>query len=332
MTLPVAEEMTVDAGWAASRPVGLRWLRAARRFITHQPLGAFGIAVIVLFIILAVFADYVRTSDPMTQKGSVVLASPSAEHWFGTNRQGQDVWSRVVYGLRPSLAVGFAIVTVALAGGTLLALMAGFFGGKIDMLISRIADIINSFPTILFGMVAATADLGAKLESGVTGIPGIGHIIGWPLTIPEDGLLNVIIAVSIVFTPLIMRIIRGGVLQERNRTYIEAGRSIGCSETRLMFRHVLPNLAPLMIVVASTTLPSAIIVEASLSFLGAGLPVGKPSLGSDLAGQARSYFAVAWWMAVFPGLALGLLVMSFNFLGDSLRDVLDPRLRGTGTR
>jgi ABC-type dipeptide/oligopeptide/nickel transport system permease subunit len=326
------ERALADERLAPSGPLGARWFADARRFVRRQPLGAFGVAVIALFIVLAIFADYVRTSDPMTQKGPDVLAAPSLDHWFGTNRQGQDVYSRVVYGLRPSLTVGISVVIIAIAGGAVLALLSGFFGGKTDMLISRLADIVSSFPAILLGLVVALSNAGGRLRDGVDGIPVAGGVLSWPLRQPDVGLLNVIIAVSIVFTPLIMRILRGGVLVEKNRTYIEAGRAIGCSESRLMFRHVLPNLTPLAIVVASTTLPAAIIIESSLSFLGAGLAVGKPSLGSDLAGQARSYFTIAWWMAVFPGLALGLLVMAFNFLGDSMRDMLDPRLRGTGLR
>ncbi len=331
MAIRVAYE-TVLAEPVERRGMTVTCWRWVTRFVRQQPLGAFGAFVIALFIVLAVLSDYVRTSDPMTQRGSDVLAPPSREHWFGTNRQGQDVYSRVVYGLRPSLVVGFSVVVLAIVGATALALLAGFFGGTVDMVICRIADIVSSFPAILLGLVVATADVGTRLRDGVARITIAGKILSWPLRLPEDGLLNVIIAVTLVFTPLIMRILRSGVLQERNRPYIEAGRTIGCSEVRLMFRHILPNLLPLVIVVASTTLPAAIIIESSLSFLGAGLAVGKPSLGSDLAGQARSYFALAWWMAVFPGLALGLLVVAFNFLGDALRDVLDPRLRGSGLR
>jgi ABC-type dipeptide/oligopeptide/nickel transport system permease subunit len=332
MARPLADsvaDMPLAEKEAGRRP-SARWLEELLKFARRQPLGAFGLAVIVIFVVLAILADYVRTSDPMTQRGADILAGPSWDHWFGTNRQGQDVYSRVVYGLRPSLVVGTAVVVIAIAGGTVLALLAGHFRGRTDMVISRGADIINSFPTILFGLIAATADIGTKLRDGIDAIPAIGGVLSWPLRLPEEGLLNVIIAVGLVFTPLIMRILRGGVLQESSRMYVDASRSLGCSETRLMFRHILPNLLPLVIIAASTTLPAAIIIESSLSFLGAGLAVGKPSLGSDLSGQARQYFAVAWWMAVFPGAALGLLIMASNFLGDSVRDMLDPRLRGSG--
>jgi ABC-type dipeptide/oligopeptide/nickel transport system permease subunit len=295
-------------------------------------LGAISLVLIFLFVVLAMFAPLVHTSDPLTQTGSDILARPGWAHWFGTNRQGQDVYSRVIYALRPSLVIGIIVVAVSLTAATVLALLAGYFGGKTDMVISRLADTVNSFPAVLLGLVAATADIGTRLRDGVNSIPAVGHVLSWPLRLPEDGVLNLIIAISIVFTPSLMRIMRGGVLQEKNRVYVEAGRAIGCSEARLMFRQILPNLLPLVIVAASTSLPAAIITESALSFLGVGLAVGRPSLGAELSGQARQYFAIAWWMAVFPGLALGLLVLAFNFLGDSLRDTLDPRLRGTGLR
>jgi ABC-type dipeptide/oligopeptide/nickel transport system permease subunit len=145
-------------------------------------------------------------------------------------------------------------------------------------------------------------------------------------------LLAIVIAVSVAFLPAIGRIMRGGVIAERNRQYVEAARVIGASETRVMFRHVLPNLLPLMIVLASTSLPAAILTEASLSYLGVGLPYGDASWGGDLGGSAKDLFTIAPWLAIFPGVALGLAVLAFNLLGDSLRDELDPRLRGSGLR
>ncbi|MCL4231199.1 MAG: ABC transporter permease [Dehalococcoidia bacterium] len=282
-----------------------RWARGGLRFVRRQPLGTFGLLVIVLFTLAAVFADYLRTSDPKAF-GDDILTGPNWTHWFGTNRDGQDLWSRVLYGARPSLKVGLATVGIALAGGTILGLLAGYFGGPIDMLISRAADIMVAFPALLFGLVVA-AWLG-------------------------PGLRSVIIAISIVFTPIIMRIVRSGVLQERNRAYVEAARVVGASEARVMLRHILPNLLPLLIVVASTTLPAAILAESGLTFLGAGLPLGEPSWGNDLGPKARTYFDLAPWLAIFPGLALSLSVLAFNLLGDSLRDELDPRLRGSGLR
>ena len=282
-----------------------RWARNGLRFVRRQPLGAFGLLVIVAFTLASLFADYLRTSDPKAF-GDDILSDPGWAHWFGTNRDGQDLWSRVLYRARPSLRVGIATVGIALAGGTVLGLLAGYFGGPIDTLISRAADIMVAFPALLFGLVMA-AWLG-------------------------PGLRSVIIAISVVFTPIIMRIVRSGVLQERNRAYVEAARVVGASEARVMARHILPNLVPLLIVVASTTLPAAILAESGLTFLGAGLPLGEPSWGNDLGPKARTYFDVAPWLAIFPGIALSLTVLAFNLLGDALRDELDPRLRGSGLR
>jgi peptide/nickel transport system permease protein len=263
-----------------------------KRFARRQPLGTASAVVIGLLIFAAVFADapFMRTTDPK-EFGSNILVPPSGEHWFGTNRNGQDLYSRVVYGARPSLMVGMATVLISVVGGTVLGLLAGYLGGVVDTVISRLSEVLLSFPAILFGLI---------------------------------------IAISIIFTPVIMRIIRGAVLVERQRMYVDAARVIGCSEARLMFRHILPNIGPLVIVVASTTLPAAILAESALTFLGVGLPLGEPSWGNDLGPQARAYFNMAWWLAVFPGVALSLTVLAFNLLGDALRDELDPRLRGSG--
>lgn len=276
-----------------------------KRFARRQPLGTASAVVIGLLVFAAVFADapFMRTTDPK-EFGSNILVPPSGEHWFGTNRNGQDLYSRVVYGARPSLMVGMATVLISVVGGTVLGLLAGYLGGVVDTVISRLSEVLLSFPAILFGLVVAT----------------------WL----GPGLKAVIIAISIIFTSVIMRIIRGAVLVERQRMYVDAARVIGCSEARLMFRHILPNIGPLVIVVASATLPAAILAESALTFLGVGLPLGEPSWGNDLGPQARAYFNMAWWLAVFPGVALSLTVLAFNLLGDALRDELDPRLRGSG--
>ncbi|MCC6381501.1 MAG: ABC transporter permease [Dehalococcoidia bacterium] len=282
-----------------------RRARGIRRFIRRQPLGTAAIVVIVVLVFAALFAPLLNTTDPK-EFGEDILAEPGSAHWFGTNRNGQDMWSRVVYGARPSLAVGLATVTFSVIGGAVLALLAGYAGGWIDIAISRLFEVVNSIPAILFGLV-----IGVAMGQGL-----------WP----------VVIAVTVAFTPAIGRILRGSVLAERNRQYVEAAQVIGASGPRVMFRHVLPNILPLMIVIASTTLPAAILTEAALSYLGVGLPVGDPSWGQDLGGSARSLFTLAPWLAIFPGLALSLTVLAFNLLGDALRDELDPRLRGSGIR
>ena len=279
---------------------GRQW-RATRRFARSQPLGMAGIAIIALIVFAALFADLITTYDPVSTSTDI-LQDPGGDHLFGTTRQGKDVYARVVYGARVSLEVGLFTVVLSIVGGTVLALIAGYFGGLVDNIISRIADILIAFPSILFALTLATS-LG-------------------------KGLTTIVIAISIIFTPVIMRIMRGAVLQQRSIPYVEAARVLGASEPRIIFRHILPNLMGIAIITGSATLPAAILTESALSFLGVGVKLGEPSWGGDLSGDARQFFQIAWWMAIFPGIALSLTVLAFNLLGDSLRDTLDPRLRG----
>jgi len=293
-------EATFVVAERSALPLG-RWRKSIRRFIRTQPLGAVSALVIFLVVGAAIFAPLLNTTDP-TKFGTSILAHPGADHWFGTNRDGRDMYSRVLYGGRVSLMIGFATVSLSMVGGTLLALIAGYIGGAVDVLISRIGEGVQGIPTILFALTMATTF--------------------------GSGLTTLTLSISLAFTPVIMRIMRGAVIQQRGLAYVEAARVVGASEARIMLRHVLPNLTSLMIVVASGTLPAAILTESALSYLGVGVAFGDPSWGADLGGKAREYFQRAWWIAIFPGAALSITVLSFNLLGDSLRDVLDPRLRG----
>ncbi len=286
-----------------------RWIR---NFIRREPLGTIGAVLILIIVLAAVAAPLVTTDNPQAFSADV-LKSPSTDHFFGTTREGKDVYSRVVYGARVSLKVGVATVVISLLGGTALALVAGFLGGAVDWILSRLAEILITFPAILFALTIRTS-FGKDIPEN---LPGISR-----------GELLVIIAICVVFTPVIFRVMRGAVLEQRNALYIESARVLGASQVRIMVRHILPNLAGLMIILTSTTLPAAILLESGLSFLGVGVEVGTPSWGADLSGSARSFFARAPWIAVFPGLALSIAVLAFNLLGDSLRDTLDPRLRG----
>ncbi len=278
-----------------------RQRRGISRFVRTQPLGVVGVAIIAVIVCAALFAEVLTTKSP-TATSVNILQEPSSDHVFGTTRQGKDVYARVIYGARVSLKVGVFTVLLSVVGGTVLALIAGYFGGLADMVISRIADILIAFPSILFALTLATS---------------IGK-----------GERTIVIAISIIFIPVIMRIMRGAVLQQRSSQYVEAARVLGASELRIMFRHLLPNLLSIAIITASATLPAAILTESGLSFLGVGVALGEPSWGGDLSGDARQFFQIAWWMAIFPGLALSLTVLAFNLLGDALRDTLDPRLRG----
>ena len=308
MAAQVAEVEPQQWGWGERGFTG-RTLASCRRFVRTQPLGTVALVIIALLAIGAFGAPLLNTSDPRTFDGDEILAPPSTAHWFGTNREAQDIWSRVLYGAKPALQIGFGAVAVSLLLATVLALLSGFLGGIVDVVISRMIDVLICLPAILWALVLSTS---------ADDIPGL----------EGRGVKTLIIAISIGLVPIIARILRGNVIQERSRPYVESARVIGASEMRIMARHILPNLAPLLIVVASATLPAAILAESGLSFLGLGLPPGDPSWGGDLGGKARSLFKTYWWLPVFPGLALSLTVLAFNLLGDSLRDILDPRLRG----
>jgi ABC-type dipeptide/oligopeptide/nickel transport system permease subunit len=285
--------------------------RPIMRFARAQPMGVLGIVLIVIIVFGAVFAPVLAPHDPQEFTPDV-LKAPSLEHPMGTTREGKDVYSRVLYGGRVSLRVGIAVVVISIIGGTLLALLAGFLGGVLDFTLSRAAELLISFPAILLALTLRTS---------------IGNDVP-DLKIVSQGEVLVIISICIIFTPTVFRIMRGSVLEQRSSQYVESARVVGATEWRVMLRHILPNLAGLMIVITSTALPAAILTESGLSFLGVGVPVGTPSWGADLSGSARSFFVTAPWIAIFPGLALSITVLAFNLLGDALRDDLDPRLRG----
>ena len=280
---------------------GLSIPRRIASFARRQPVGFASLVVILIIVLVAVLAPYLRTSNPETITPDA-LQDPSWDHWFGTNRQGMDMWSRVVYGARPSLIIGGITVALGLGGGIILGLLAGYVRGPVDFGISRVVEFIIAFPPIILGIVTATA--------------------------LKPGIEAVILAITLVVAAATTRVMRGAVLQERSLPYVEAARLLGASPLRVMFRHILPNILPLGIVLASAFLPTAILFEAALTFLGFGLAQGEPSWGADLSGTNRTYFTIVPWLAIFPGIALSLTVLAFNLLGDSLRDVLDPRLRG----
>ena len=288
------------------RPAPSRLTRALRfsaRFIRLQPLGTAGLFFLIVILLGTSFASFLWTSDP-EEFSRDMLHAPSGEHWFGTARGGQDMWSRVLYGARPSLMIGFGAVGISIFIATILALSAGFFKGTLELLLVGISQILIAVPGLLWLMMF-TAATGRSV----------------PI---------LMFAIAFLFTPLIFIVLRGNVLQEQANVYVEASRSIGASNVRIMFRHILPNLMPLVIVQASIIIPAAILAEAGLTFLGLGLDPGTPSWAVDLGPGARRYFQSGWWLPVFPGLFLALTVLSLNFFGDSLRDVLDPRLRGSG--
>jgi ABC-type dipeptide/oligopeptide/nickel transport system permease subunit len=271
------------------------------RLIRANPLGVVGFILIATLVITGLFAPYIARY-PIDQFAGKPNSGPTSDFWFGTNKFGQDIFSRVVNGARISLKVGFISVICGTALGLVIGAASGFRGGIVDTVVQRFVDTMIAFPQIIFLLLV---------------IRSLG---------PSER--NVIIVISILIVPGVSRIIRGATLAQKNNMYIEAARSIGASDVRLIFRHVIPNLLPIAIVLATTLLGTAILAESALSFLGLGIPPPNPSWGVDING-ARTGYPVNVSAALFPGLAISLTVLGFNFLGDSLRDVLDPRLRGS---
>ncbi len=253
-----------------------------------------------MLTLLAVFAPLIATHDPTQQSWRAVRQAPSWMHWFGTDEVGRDIFSRIVYGTRASLSAGVISVAIAIAAGVPLGLLAGYAGGWVDALISRITDAMLASPFLILA-IALAAFLGPSLQ-------------------------NAMIAIGITATPVFVRLTRGQVLSIKMEDYVEAARAVGNTKLRIAFTHILPNVMPQLLVQGTLTIATAIIAEASLSFLGLGQQPPAPSWGSML-NVAQRFLSNAPWMAVFPGIAIFLTVLSFNLLGDGLRDALDPKAK-----
>jgi peptide/nickel transport system permease protein len=272
------------------------------RFARQKPLGALGAAITLVLIFMAAFHQQLATIDPNAIDPNAVLKAPSSAHYFGTDAFGRDIYSRVVYGAWISLQVSIIAVAIGTVLGTIIGVISGYVGGTTDMVLQRIVDAALSFP----GLILAIALVG---------------LVG-------PSVKNVSIAIGLVTFPSLSRIVRGPVLSIKEQAYVEAARATGAGGTRIMLRHILPNIMAVIIVVATARFGSAILVESSLSFLGLGPPPPTPTWGSMLSGDAIYIMQTAWWLAVFPGAAITLVVLGFNLFGDALRDVWDPRLRG----
>ena len=273
------------------------------RFARKKPLGAAGGALMLVMLLTAVFADILQTHDPIATDAAYTLGAPSVEHWLGTDHLGRDIYSRIVHGARVSLVVGVASTLLGSVLGGIIGLLSGYVGGKTDLVTQRILDILQGLPLLVLALVMSAA-LGPALH-------------------------NVVIAISIPIIPRAARVIRSSVLSIREMQYVEAARSLGISHLRIAFRHILPNTIGPFIVLCTAQLGSAILVEATLSYLGLGVPEPYPSWGRMLSVSAAEYAQKAPHLVLFPGLAISLAVFASNLLGDALRDTLDPRLRGT---
>ena len=271
--------------------------RALRRLFRRK--GAIvGLAIILLFLAFAIFAPLLTPYDPITQSWTSVRKAPSDAHWFGTDDVGRDILSRVIYGARASLMAGVISIAIALSIGVPLGLVAGYLGGFIDGLISRFTDAMLACPFLILA-IALAAFLG----------PSLG---------------NAMIAIGVTTTPIFVRLTRGQVMAVKVEDYVEAARAVGNPRWRIALVHILPNIMPALLVQATLSIAAAIIAEAALSFLGLGQQPPAPSWGSML-NSAQRFLVNAPWMAVWPGLAIFLTVLSFNLVGDGLRDALDPR-------
>lgn len=284
----------------AGANIDTRW--AKLRFLAWRyPLGAVGAVIMTLCVFAAVFAPYITVYDPLSTNAALSLARPSAQHWLGCDFMGRDVYSRIVYGARISLAVGVGSMGLGITCGVLIGLTSGYLGGWVDLAAQRLIDILQSLPLLVMALLM-TASLGPSLR-------------------------NTIIAISIALIPSSARVVRANTLSLREQPFVESAKAIGMSEFRIAFRHVLPNTLAPLIVLATAQLGATILIEATLSFLGLGVPEPHPSWGRMLSESAAEYVRTAPWLVIFPGLAISLVVFGTNLFGDALRDILDPRQR-----
>ena len=274
--------------------------------ILHQPLGAGGLVFIVIMALAAIFAPWVTPYDPLTVDYGSMLAAPSWQHWMGTDSFGRDMLTRVIYGARTALAVGFLASFVGSTAGAIIGVVSAYFGGKIDMIIQGFMDILLSFPIIVLALTVV-AMLGQNIVFGVD--------------------INLIIAISIPMVPRVGRVVRASALAIRELPYIDAARAAGFTNTRIIFRHMVPNVVAPYLIMLTAYVAQAILSEASLSFLGLGVTEPTASWGLMLSGAAADFYQQAPWMIIFPGLAISLAVFAFNLFGDSLRDWLDPKIK-----
>lgn len=283
------------------RPARRRQVAAVVKFCRQRPLGAIGGALIIVMVAVAFLAALLAPYDPLATDYAAMLAPPSAQHWLGTDAFGRDVLSRIVYGSRTALLVGFGASVLGATLGAVVGVASAYFGGRVDLLVQRIMDIFLSFPLIILAL-AVVAILGT-------------------------GVLNVTMAIMVPMIPRCALVVRSSALAIREMPYVDAARAAGFGHARIIFRHMLPNVMAPYLILLTAFLGQAILLEASLSFLGLGVQEPTAAWGLMLRGAAVEFAETAPWMALFPGLAISLGVFAFSLFGDSLRDALDPKLR-----
>jgi peptide/nickel transport system permease protein len=277
------------------------WGDEIYRFIRKKPLGAAGAFIIAVMLLVALFAARLAPYDPYAADYGAQFMRPSGAHWFGTDEFGRDVLSRIMYGARIALFVGFVASFVGCTLGALLGVISAYAGGTVDLCLERLMDILLAFPLLILALAIASI-LGPAVQ-------------------------NVVVAISIPIIPRAARVVRSSALSVKENPYVEAAGSLGASRPRVVFQHIVPNVLAPYIIILTAQLGSAILTEAALSYLGLGTAEPTPSWGLMLSGSASAYAEKAPWIALFPGIAISLAVFGFNLFGDSLRDALDPRLR-----
>ena len=298
---PPEEAVPANGLLRARRRTG--YLVRLGRVARNKPVGTFSAVVSIVMVLSGIFADAVAPFDPLEAHVKDRLQGPSLTYWMGTDNLGRDVFSRVTHGARISLLIAIPAVILGVGVGSIIGIISGYLGGWFDLLVQRLLDASQAIPSLILAL-AVIAVLGA-------GIDKVIYVIAF-IAVPWNG-----------------RVVRGSVLSIKENQYIDAARSVGAGNLRIMFRHILPNVVAPILVLVSVLLGAAIIIEASLSFLGLGVPPPEPSWGGMLSREGRSFMERAPTLALFPGLAISVVVLAFNLLGDTLRDIWDPRLRGS---
>jgi len=278
-----------------------RYARVALRFARQRPLGAIGAVIILVMILAALLAGWIAPFDPLVTNYTTMLQAPSSSHWFGTDSFGRDVFTRIIYGSRTALWIGFAASLLGATLGAIIGVTSAYFGGKIDLILQRFMDLLLSFPLIILALVVVT-------------------LLG-------TGTINVILAIMVPMVPRCALVVRSSALALREMPFVEAARALGFGPLHIILRHMLPNVMAPYLIMLTAFLGQAILLEASLSFLGLGVAEPQAAWGLMLRGAAVEFAERAPWMAIYPGLAISLSVFAFNLFGDSLRDALDPKLR-----
>ena len=297
--------MAAETAAAIAAPTR-RWRFPLVAFCRQQPLGAISFVIVLAMVLAGLFSAEVAPYDPYAIDFASILAPPSAEHWLGTDAFGRDILSRIIYGARTALVIGFMSSLIGSTVGAILGATSAYFGGRIDNVIQRFVDILLAFPIIVLALVVV-AVLGKSVVVGID--------------------VNLIFAIAIPIVPKVARVVRAAALSVRAMPYIDAARAAGYSHLRIICRHMAPNLVAPYLIMLTAYVAQAILLEASLSFLGLGVTEPTPAWGLMLSGNASDFFREAPWMILFPGLAISLAVFAFNLFGDSLRDWLDPKFK-----